>query len=656
MLNFAKKIFRSSVSSVEAPDTFCLEGDFFILDGGNWQSLSDERCKVSFRTNEKGVAILEISCKAESVNEAFSLDSLTNLTRFLDEEENSCFQWIVKKGKGGESMEEFGLRFEREEQADRFAAEFASMGQQMASVVVEFHSSKETSVIELVEKVSDSEWEQVEENVSVVVSKTKKDEHYLTIQKGTSILFHALISRSLQIQFEYPIMAFVGFTPLHEEVRVLGVHLDARESYEALEQVIQSTVLVGRPPREVRPAPPKVAAEDVEMWSDQEEFKETPVKSRRAATRRRRRYSSSSSSSSGEEDEKGIINKHLQLGHLEKSRAIVFSSQRGGSSTSGFRVFNTQDKVRGKKNSNVMASVSGFTKIGAVKPSSVMVHEGDAKVLMLDPGLGRDKIFELDLERGQVVNEWTPGLGTSVNSILPVSKSAQSNAAEKTFLAMNEKGIFMMDPRQRTNEIFGNRVRTFNYSTNVKLSAAATDSNSRIVVGNKAGQFRLFDGKSSTDDSQQFKRAKTLLAGLGDPISHVELTSDGEWILGTCATYLVLIRTTSEDGSSSGFSKSIGNSADVITLALSHQDVVSYKLKQIEFSPAKFDESRNVIITSTGSLAILWDFAKIKNSGKLGYSVKPMRDFILDTQAMGGNNVVAMYENKLEIARINKTN
>jgi hypothetical protein len=276
-----------------------------------------------------------------------------------------------------------------------------------------------------------------------------------------------------------------------------------------------------------------------------------------------------------------------------------------------------------------------------------MIHEADAKVLLLDPSLGRDKVFELDLERGSVVNEWTPGPGMSVNAILPVSKTSQSDSSEKTFLGINERAIFVMDPRVGPT----NRVRSFNYATNVKLSAAATDARSRIVVSNKNGQLRLFDGQANREGD--FKRAKTLLAGLGEAISSVELTADGEWILGTCTNYLVLVRTTEEG--ISGFEKSIGNSADFITLALSHQDVSKYKLKSIAFSAAKFDEERGVIVASTGSLAIVWDFAKIKKSGRVSYSVKPMRDFILDAQMVpGAETVVAMYSNKVELARVRK--
>lgn len=643
MLNFAKQILRGgSGNGTGKSVTERVGADFFALEGGNWQSLSDQKCKVTFESGEKSGPSLVVSCESESVHEVFSLDSISNLSRFVDEEGKQCFQWIVRKGKGGENMEEFGLRFEKPREADDFAAEFALMGQQTATVLAEFRSSEGLS-IDLLEKVSETEWDVVEEGVLVILSKTKKAEHYLSIQKGEEYLFHSAMTNSLQIELKYPLMAFLGFTPLHEDLRVLGIRLENKVVFEDLVDaisLIQDSEKNPKcvPPRIITSESSSASSSDAEMWFDSEEYRAAPVRARR-----QRRYKANNSSGD-DETEREEINRHLRMGHREKSRAVVFSNRSG---EGGFRVFNAQSPPTKTKK---LESVSNFNRIN-LNPSSVMMHQGDAKVLMLDPSLGRDKVFELDLERGKVVNEWTPGLETSVNSILPVSKTVQGDASETTFLAINEKAIFLMDPRQKTDSISGNRVRTFNYATNVKLSAAATDSNSRIVVTNKTGQFRLFDGESNKDGD--FKRAKTLLAGLGDPITHVEITNDGEWILATCATYLLLINTISSEGIS-GFVKSIGSSAHVITLALSHHDIAKHKLACINFTGAKFDEVRNLIVTSTGSLAILWDFAKIKRGSHV-YSIKPMRDFILDAQIVqGAETVVAMYEHKLELAHVRK--
>lgn len=640
MLSFAKKLIRSSLSLTDSSALYkILMGDFFVLEGSQWISLSDDKCEITFEKKGKQEAVVNIVCPSESVSEIITLDSISNLTRFVDEDGRPCFQWIVKKGKSGDSMEEFGLRFDRDDQADVFANQIAALGQQTATVVAEFSSS-----LSLVEKTAENEWEVIQEGVTALVSKTKKGEHFLTVQRGQLLLFHSSISKALQIEHEYPISAFLGFTPLDEDLRVLGLNFDDRDTFssfqETLDSVMDSLGISTKKPIRRAPSvelsPTHSENSDTVMWVDAEEFAATPVKSRR----QRRRAKSP-------DDEDGdVVNRHLQTGR-KHSRAIVFSNR---NSLSGFQVYNTESLPRGEP---WLKSISGFTKLSAINnPTAVMIHQGDSKCLMLDPSSGKDKVFELDLERGQVVNEWTPGSGTSINAILPVSQFAQSTD-EQTFLGLNERAVFMMDPRVRENHITGNRVASFNYATNVKLNAAATDASSHIVVGNKAGQIRLFDGERNCDGD--LKRAKTLLGGLGDAITHIELTGDGEWILGTCATYLVLVNTVTAEGVS-GFEKSI-RAAQPITLSLSWSDITKHKLGAIAFTPARFDEKKGIIVTSTGSLAIVWDFAKIKRSGgQVSYSIKPMKNYILDTALVGSSPdcVVAMYEDKLEMARVRK--
>jgi hypothetical protein len=372
------------------------------------------------------------------------------------------------------------------------------------------------------------------------------------------------------------------------------------------------------------------------MWSDDEEYMSLPVQSRRDRGRKR---------------ESDITNKLLETSHASTNRAIVFGQRQGGKY--GFQVFDTS-----KSKPDPYGSFTTISKKNSadISPTSVMIHESDSKVLMLDAKYGRDKILELDLERGSVVNEWSPGEGISVNSILPVNKSAQSTG-EKTFLGMNERSLFLLDPRISGNQK-SQRAMTFNYATNVKLSCAATDASGHIVAANKTGQLRLFDGESNRDGDM--KKAKSLLAGCGDAITHIDVTSDGQWILATCSTYLVLVNVVSSDGKTTGFQKSVSSSVEPITLSIHYTDIVKYKLKSIQFTPARFDESKKLILTSTGSLAIVWDLGLLESTGDVVYSIKPMKEYILDTAAAqraassASESVVAMYTDKIEIARVTK--
>lgn len=57
-----------------------------------------------------------------------------------------------------------------------------------------------------------------------------------------------------------------------------------------------------------------------------------------------------------------------------------------------------------------------------------------------------------------------------------------------------------------------------------------------MVVGSQDGQIRLYTGK-------QFTRANTAVPGLGAPITSVDVTYDGKWILATTKSYLMVVKT-----------------------------------------------------------------------------------------------------------------
>lgn len=606
MLGFAKMLWQGSKSKSATE----MECDLFVLDGQNWQSLTDAKCTVTFENDGKKAHSLKFACPDESFIESMRLDNITNLSRFEDVDTGSpCFQWIVRKGKNADNMEEFGARFSDQAQADVFIRSITAMGQQSADVV--FESTAESS-ISLVEKLDSGEWEVIEDTVSVLISQSKNGDNYLTVQKlkpnpdpAADILFHSMVSPALQIELSDSLVTFLGFTPLSQDIRVLGLRIDECPDFV---KALNTLGVVSRP----RPKAPRVSQS---VWDEEPE--DEPLS---AIARRRRRVSDQ------------VVNLHMQTSRLETDhKAIVFSAQK---QNIGFEVFDTS------KAGSRLKAVASFTQIlpPSKNLSSVMIHEGDKKILML----GKNSVVsELDLERGKIVNEYNTDEVRKINTILPVSKSAQSSH-EKTFFGMNEKSIFVMDPRISA-------APAYTYSSNVKLSAAATDDAGHIVIANKLGQFRLFDGQTNRDD--QLKRAKSLLSGVGDPIHHVDVTGDGKWILGTAATYLVLINVC--DGDTSGFEKSVSKTAEPIVLSLDPDDIAKYKLSSLLFTAARFDESEKKIISSTGSLAIVWDFASIKKSNLISYSIKLMKDYIIET-AGGGQSVVAMYSDKIEVARVRK--
>ena len=84
-------------------------------------------------------------------------------------------------------------------------------------------------------------------------------------------------------------------------------------------------------------------------------------------------------------------------------------------------------------------------------PSQMMLHEQDTKMLMLNDN-DKNSIMCMDMNRGEIVEEWkTSDVGYAVKSVLPESRLAQLDPVQ-TFVGMNSKGAFRIDPRVSTKE------------------------------------------------------------------------------------------------------------------------------------------------------------------------------------------------------------
>ena len=86
-----------------------------------------------------------------------------------------------------------------------------------------------------------------------------------------------------------------------------------------------------------------------------------------------------------------------------------------------------------------------------------------------------------------------------------------------------------------------------------RFSALATTEGGFIAVASEKGDLRLFDRVGI--------RAKVILPALGEPITGLDVSADGRWILATCSTYLLLIDDQIKQGKNEGqlgFLKSFG--------------------------------------------------------------------------------------------------
>ena len=63
-----------------------------------------------------------------------------------------------------------------------------------------------------------------------------------------------------------------------------------------------------------------------------------------------------------------------------------------------------------------------------------------------------------------------------------------------------------------------------------------------MVVGSDDGKVRLYSSTTLT-------MAKTAIPGLGTPITGVDVSYDGKWVLATTDKYLMVVKTTFRDKS-----------------------------------------------------------------------------------------------------------
>jgi len=192
-------------------------------------------------------------------------------------------------------------------------------------------------------------------------------------------------------------------------------------------------------------------------------------------------------------------------------------------------------------------------------PRNPILHDGEKSLLMIEQTETGGSVYRMDLEAGKIVEEYK---SDGVYQITHINKNAQTTT-EKVFLGINDSELCMYDTRLKKQQSF--------YKTNSKFPCIKTNLTGGVAIGNVNGEIRLYKAADS-------KRASTLLPGLGDAIRGIDVSLDGNWVLATCAKYLVLIPTAIE-GEKTGFYKSIPEAKrNIIRLALNSIDIQKFNL------------------------------------------------------------------------------
>jgi len=107
---------------------------------------------------------------------------------------------------------------------------------------------------------------------------------------------------------------------------------------------------------------------------------------------------------------------------------------------------------------------------------------------------------------------------------------------------VSNNALYRIDPRLSGHKLVDSEMKQ--YASKNDFSALATTEKGYIAVASNKGDIRLFDRLGI--------RAKTQLPALGDPITGMDVSADGRWILGTTKNYILLVDAQQKSGKNEG--------------------------------------------------------------------------------------------------------
>ncbi|XP_055815822.1 protein CYPRO4 [Solanum dulcamara] len=278
---------------------------------------------------------------------------------------------------------------------------------------------------------------------------------------------------------------------------------------------------------------------------------------------------------------------------------------------------------------------------GGTTPKKALLMRGETNMMLMSPfkeGKPRSTgLHQLDIETGKVVTEWKfekDGTDITMKDITNDTKGSQLDPAESTFLGLDDSRLCQWDMRDKkgivqtlanTSSPVLNWTQGHQFSRGTNFQCFATTGDGSIVVGSLDGKIRLYSKTS-------MRQAKTAFPGLGSPITHVDVTYDGKWILGTTDTYLILICTlfTDKDGKTkTGFTGRMGNKIPAprllkLTPVDAHMAGANNKFHGGHFSwVTESGKQERHLVTAVGKFSVIWNFQQVKDSAHRCYQNQP---------------------------------
>ncbi|GAV86719.1 VID27 domain-containing protein, partial [Cephalotus follicularis] len=264
-------------------------------------------------------------------------------------------------------------------------------------------------------------------------------------------------------------------------------------------------------------------------------------------------------------------------------------------------------------------------------PKKALLMRAETNMLLMSPmnegALHSTGLHQLDIETGKVVTEWKfekDGTDITMRDITNDSKGGQLDPSGSTFLGLDDNRLCRWDMRDRKGMVQNlasasapvlNWTQGHQFSRGTNFQCFATTGDGSIVVGSIDGKIRLYSSSS-------MRQAKTAFPGLGSPITHVDVTYDGKWILGTTDSYLILICTvfTDKDGKIKiGFNGRMGNRIAAprllkLTPLDSHLAGVNNKFRNAQFSwVTENGKQERHLVATVGKFSVIWNFQQVKN-------------------------------------------
>ncbi|XP_055835442.1 protein CYPRO4 [Solanum dulcamara] len=263
-------------------------------------------------------------------------------------------------------------------------------------------------------------------------------------------------------------------------------------------------------------------------------------------------------------------------------------------------------------------------------PRKALLLRAETNMLLMSPVTDRKPhsrgLHQFDIETGKVVSEWKfekDGTDITMRDITNDSKGAQMDPSGSTFLGLDDNRLCRWDMRDRHGMVQDlvnestpvlNWTQGHQFSRGTNFQCFATTGDGSIVVGSLDGKIRLYSSSS-------MRQAKTAFPGLGSPITHVDVTYDGKWILGTTDTYLILICTLFIDKNGStktGFAGRMGNKISAPRL-LKLNPLDSHMAGANKFRSAQFSwvtengKQERHLVATVGKFSVIWNFQQVKD-------------------------------------------